>query len=48
MRAWNRDIEFVLRDRYVAPQFGAFFIYLSLFGFLLLRPGGLLNRVQEH
>jgi branched-chain amino acid transport system permease protein len=29
------------------PQFGAFFIYLSLFGFLLLRPGGLLNRVQE-
>jgi len=31
----------------VAPQFGAFFIYLSLFGFLLLRPGGLLNRVQE-
>lgn len=32
----------------VAPQFGAFFIYLSLFGFLLLRPGGLLNRVQDH
>jgi branched-chain amino acid transport system permease protein len=31
----------------VAPQFGAFFIYLSLFAFLLLRPGGLLNRVQE-
>ena len=31
----------------VAPQFGAFFIYLSLFGFLLLRPGGLMNRVQE-
>jgi branched-chain amino acid transport system permease protein len=31
----------------VAPQFGAFFIYLSLFGFLVLRPGGLLNRVQE-
>lgn len=31
----------------VAPQFGAFFVYLSLFGFLLLRPGGLLNRVQE-
>jgi branched-chain amino acid transport system permease protein len=30
----------------VAPQFGAFFIYLSLFGFLLLRPGGLLNRVE--
>ena len=32
----------------VAPQFGAFFIYLSLFGFLLLRPGGLLNRVEVH
>lgn len=32
----------------IAPQFGAFFIYLSLFGFLLLRPGGLLNRVQDH
>lgn len=32
----------------LAPQFGAFFIYLSLFGFLLLRPGGLLNRVQDH
>jgi branched-chain amino acid transport system permease protein len=31
----------------LVPQFGAFFIYLSLFGFLLLRPGGLLNRVQE-
>jgi branched-chain amino acid transport system permease protein len=31
----------------IAPQFGAFFIYLSLFGFLLLRPGGLLNRAQE-
>lgn len=31
----------------VAPQFGAFFIYISLFGFLLLRPGGLLNRVQD-
>lgn len=30
----------------IAPQFGAFFIYLSLFGFLLLRPGGLLNRVE--
>ena len=32
----------------VAPQFGAFFIYLSLFGFLLLRPGGLLNRARDH
>jgi branched-chain amino acid transport system permease protein len=32
----------------IAPQFGAFFIYLSLFGFLLLRPGGLRNRVQDH
>jgi len=32
----------------MAPQFGAFFIYLSLFGFLLLRPGGLLNRVLDH
>lgn len=32
----------------IAPQFGAFFIYVSLFGFLLLRPGGLLNRVQDH
>lgn len=32
----------------IAPQFGAFFIYLSLFGFLLLRPGGLLNRVEAH
>jgi branched-chain amino acid transport system permease protein len=31
----------------VAPQFGAFFIYLSLFAFLLLRPGGLLNQVQD-
>jgi branched-chain amino acid transport system permease protein len=31
----------------LVPQFGAFFIYLSLFGFLLVRPGGLLNRVQE-
>jgi branched-chain amino acid transport system permease protein len=31
----------------IAPQFGAFFIYLSLFGFLLLRPGGLLNQVQD-
>jgi branched-chain amino acid transport system permease protein len=31
----------------VAPQFGAFFIYLSLFGFLLVRPGGLMNRVQD-
>jgi branched-chain amino acid transport system permease protein len=31
----------------LAPQFGAFFIYLSLFAFLLVRPGGLLNRVQE-
>jgi branched-chain amino acid transport system permease protein len=31
----------------VAPQFGAFFIYLSVFAFLLLCPGGLLNRVQE-
>jgi branched-chain amino acid transport system permease protein len=31
----------------VAPEFGAFFIYLALFGFLLLRPSGLLNRVQE-
>jgi branched-chain amino acid transport system permease protein len=31
----------------VAPQFGAFFIYLSLFAFLLLRPGGLMNRVQD-
>lgn len=30
-----------------APQFGAFFIYLSLFAFLLMRPGGLLNRLQE-
>lgn len=30
----------------IAPQFGAFFIYLCLFGFLLLRPGGLLNRVE--
>lgn len=32
----------------VAPQFGAFFIYLALFGFLLLRPGGLLNRVEAN
>lgn len=32
----------------IAPQFGAFFIYLSVFGFLLLRPGGLLNRVRDH
>jgi branched-chain amino acid transport system permease protein len=32
----------------VAPQFGAFFIYLSLFGFLLLRTGGLLNRARDH
>jgi branched-chain amino acid transport system permease protein len=32
----------------VAPQFGAFFIYLSLFGFLLVRPGGLLNRARDH
>jgi branched-chain amino acid transport system permease protein len=31
----------------LAPQFGAFFIYLSLFGFLLLRPGGLLNRARD-
>ena len=31
----------------IAPQFGAFFIYLFLFGFLLLRPGGLLNRIQD-
>lgn len=30
----------------LAPQFGAFFIYLALFGFLLVRPGGLLNRVE--
>lgn len=32
----------------IAPEFGAFFIYLALFGFLLLRPGGLLNRVEVH
>ena len=31
----------------IVPQFGAFFIYLSLFAFLLLRPAGLLNRVQD-
>lgn len=31
----------------IVPQFGAFFIYLALFGFLLLRPRGLLNRVQD-
>jgi branched-chain amino acid transport system permease protein len=30
----------------IAPEFGAFFIYLALFGFLLWRPGGLLNRVE--
>jgi branched-chain amino acid transport system permease protein len=32
----------------IAPEFGAFFIYLALFGFLLWRPGGLLNRVEVH
>ena len=31
----------------LVPQFGAFFIYVSLFAFLLVRPGGLLNRMQE-
>lgn len=30
----------------LAPQFGAFFIYIAVFGLLLARPGGLFNRVQ--